>query len=247
MSRSRIHSGAAERHTAVRHSVAAPRPRLALRGARAEAHSGVPPHCAVTVRVLDRVYFSVGAGDCVVVQHRDPGGVRVLLAALAGVFRQPSITVRGTRIVRAGVRVRRTSIRADLVPTLVAAWRARRVPATGAVTPTVHLLRASRREDSDVEDHHAWSAWAAAQRAAGGALVIVADADDPGIAGVASPTPIEVHERSPHYAATLNDHARTTGVVRACRLRHGRIAAATALDGSRDYCWLSEAPDVLGP
>lgn len=231
-------------------SPAVPRPLLALRGASAEWRVGVTPHCAATVRLLDRVSFAVAAGECVVVQHRDPAGVRVLLAALAGELHQPTATVRGTRIVRAGVRVRRTSIRTDLVATLVAAWQA---PATAhrSAAPAVHLLRASRRATGSEHDHAEWFAWAAAQRASGGALVIVADLDSdtgpPGRPVTVPRTPSGVHESSRAYAHPGYDEARTAGAVRACRWRFGRLADATDREPVLDYCWPSEAPVVLGP
>ncbi|MBY0491550.1 MAG: hypothetical protein K2R93_17060 [Gemmatimonadaceae bacterium] len=236
------------------------RPLLALRGATAASQVGLPPHCAATVRVLDRVYFSVGAGDCVVVQHRDPARVRVLLAALAGHIPNATLRLHGTRTIRAGVRVRRTSIRADLVPTLIAAWRSRPFPHTSphrsshasSLAPVVHLLRASRGGSSAGADHRAWSAWAAAQRAVGGALVIVADGEAPGVPQSPATPPRaaptmhdgrEVHEPSPPYRPATDDEARTAGAVRACRFRHGRIAFAP----EAVYCWPSEAPVVLGP
>ena len=218
------------------------RPLLALRGATAESHAGLLPQCAATVRVLDRVYFSVGAGDCIVVQHRDPARVRVLLAALAGLVRPATVAMRGTRVVRAGVRVRRASIRADLVPTLLAAWRSRALPHATRHAPVVHLLRASRHRPSEPVDHQAWSAWAAAQRAAGGALVIVADTEAPGVPLPDVAPRWSVHEAAPAYVTALNDDARTAGAVRAYQFRHGRLAFAPA-----DYWRPSAAPVVLGP
>lgn len=236
-----------------RHTVAT-RPLLVLRDATAESRAGLAPHCAATVRLLDRVFFSVGAGECVLVQHRDPAGVRVLLAALAGTQPQLATALRGTRVVRPGVRVRRASIRADLVPTLMAAWQAPTSISAPQAVPTVHLLRASRRDASESHSHQAWSRWAAALHASGGALVIVADADDgmvPRRAPVPVPTvapsvPTEVHEPAHVYASDPNEKARPGLPVRAYRWRHGRVVAASARAVAEGY-WPSEAPEVLGP
>jgi hypothetical protein len=246
-----------------RQTSAPPRPLLALRGATAESRAGVVPRCAATVRVLDRVFFAVNAGDCVLVQHREPAQVRVLLAALAGRMPGGAITFRGTRTVRAGVRIRRASIRAELVPTLLAAWRSRSAPRTVCASgsaPVVHLLRASRGGGTTSLDHQAWSSWAAAQRAAGGALVIVADVHDldagPTFVGGATTPPRgasaiapEVHEPRPagRYARATNNEARTAGAVRACRFRHGRIEDVSAPSRRWSYSCPSEAPVVLGP
>jgi hypothetical protein len=253
-----------------RSTVAPAAPLLSLEGVTAEWHVGRWPHCVATVRLLDDVHFTVRPGECVLVHHDDPAGARVLLAALAGhpaLLREPlrpaprrqlRDPLSGWRVAHTALRVRRSSIRADLVAPLLAAWRdaplaPNGIAASGHRTPVLHLLRASRAGQRCATDHDAWRAWACAQREAGGALIIVSD-EGPGdaIAGPvhrAPPAPgasarDEVHEPPPHYQSR-DDASRTTSdaLVRACALRHGRLDVVRA--ASDQYCWPSDAPLVV--
>lgn len=213
---------------------------LALIGATAEWRVGQAPTCLATVRLLDHVDFAVHYGECVVVHHDDPAGVRVLLAALAGHPRLVNGGAwRGARDALDAVRIRRSSIRADLVAPIVGGWRVADPRAWRiGERPTVHLLRASRTlcaapcaahgeraQPTGGADavHDAWRQWAADQRRRGGAIVIVADtrsdnsigrrAGQPRVAG-----PERVRERTAAYGTPM-------AAVRECLLRNGRLVS----------------------
>jgi hypothetical protein len=250
---------------------------LALVGATAEWQVGIAPSCLATVRLLHEVDFTVRAGECVLVHHDEPAGVRVLMAALSG---HPRVitggVLRGSRVVTPGVRVRRGSIRRDLVAPIVAGWRAARaavdarVPRSAPPPHIVHLLRASRgayptpgnaasRPASPVVaarspgDDDAWRAWAFAQVRCGGALVIVADTRGDGIMGPQArqspgPGPTAAHHGVHEMPPPYASHSRD---VRECLLRNGRLLARASTvpqEGAIDQgCRPSEAPLVVGP
>lgn len=221
------------------------RPLLALRDASVEWQVGLSSRCAATVRVLDRVYFAVAPRECILVHHNDPAGVSVLLAALAGDLRHrpPSSggAVRGTHIARAGVRIRRTSIRADLIATVTRAWESGRPhDAIAGGTPTVHLLRASRRSVSALDEHAAWARWACSERDRGGAVVIVTDQelDLPQFELPQFELPrgarlSHVHEALPVYRGVVGGSADTECPTQAWRLRHGRLVPAIRFRGTQ--------------
>ncbi|WP_043581057.1 hypothetical protein [Gemmatimonas phototrophica] len=157
-------------------------PLLALVDVTAEWHAGMPPMCSASVRLLDRVHFTVHRGDCVVVHHDDPAGARVLLAALAG---SPALTVsqrwRGERRVAPQVRIRRCSITANALPHVLEGWRelhsdavSRRALPSDEPEPVVHLLRASRLGAVSAQEARQWRAWARRLRLSQGAVVAVA-------------------------------------------------------------------------
>jgi hypothetical protein len=221
-------------------SAASPAAILALIGATAEWRVGQAPTCLATVRLLDHVDFAVHVGECVVVHHDDPAGVRVLLAALSGHPRLVNGGAwRGARDALDAVRIRRSSIRADLVAPIVGGWRVA-VPRTGWIgqRPTVHLLRASRSAGAASTaapgapgqpdryagaDHRTWREWAADQRRCGGAIVIVADTRGEDAAGRHAGPPRGTHpesvwERPASYLAPSDD-------VRECLLRNGRLVS----------------------
>ncbi len=154
---------------------------LALVNATAEWHAGLPGACSASVRLLDRVHFTVHRGDCVVVHHDDPASARVLLAALGGdggqVLRRQ---LHGYRHCASGVRIRRCSIPTGAVAALQSGWTQR--PSDGAIhadgplatQSVVHLMRASRYVAITRHERTQWIGWAHHVRATGGALVIVA-------------------------------------------------------------------------
>lgn len=245
-------------------SAAAPAALLALIGATAEWRAGQAPTCLASVRLLDHVDFAVHGGECVVVHHDDPAGVRVLLAALSGHPRLVNgLAWRGARDALDAVRIRRSSIRADLVAPIVGGWRVA-VPRSWRIgeRPTVHLLRASRTgaastaapgaqgepEGCAEAGHRAWREWAADQRRRGGAIVIVADTRGEDTVGrhpglPRGTHPERVRERPVSYLAPSDD-------VRECLLRHGRLVSLESTVPQRaadDYRWPSEAPLVVGP
>lgn len=223
-------------------------PLLSLIGATAEWSVGHNPHCVATVRWLDGVHLEVRAGECVLVHHHDPAGVRILLAALAG---HPAVHarpwMRGARVLSRGVRVRRGSIRTDVIAPIVAAWQSARSPRVGSSdrAPVVYLLRASRAPAVVPADHRQWAAWAAAQRNAHGALVVVAD-ERPGaqakaVQRAAPSLPDGVHEPQPVYREASRESAR----IRQWAWRHGRLAVVDAANTESQYCWPSAAPVVV--
>lgn len=205
-------------------------PLLALVNATAEWHAGLPGACSASVRLLDRVHFTVYRGDCVVVHHDDPASARVLLAALGGHDGQSlRRLLHGHRHCAPGVRIRRCSIPTDAVAALQSGWTHRggngsfHSDAPLAAEPVVHLLRASRRAAITGHARTQWSGWAHRVRATGGALVIVA----PGTqhpAGVATTGP-RVDTTS---GATLREqvgtrYAAATARTHALWLQHGRL------------------------
>ncbi len=207
------------------------RPLLALRDASVEWQVGLSSRCAATVRVLDRVYFAVAPSECILVHHNDPASVSVLLAALAGDLRHRAPAsrgaIRGTHIARAGVRIRRTSIRVDLIATLMRAWETGRPrEILTMVTPTVHLLRASRHAVSTPEDHAAWTQWARSERARGGAIVIVTDQELELPSELQGARQSLVHESVPVYRGAVDSSADSESAIQAWRLRHGRLVPA---------------------
>jgi hypothetical protein len=226
-----------------------PHPLLALQDVTAEWQAGlapaVHPSCHVMVRLLDRVELCVSPGDCVFVYHADPAGARVLLAALEG---EPRLTQtrwwRGVRHAAPGVRLRRASIRAELADDIRAGWLEAPAPmhaaqdrstsmstampmATSMVTPTVHLLRASRGGPPSSRERRAWRQWAAATRQSGGAVVVLAPTDghaplwrppSGGDASLELARVARIREHVPDEQA----HDPPSG-LRALRLHHGRV------------------------
>lgn len=206
-----------------------PPPLLALVGASAEWHAGVPPACAASVRLLDRVHFTVHRGDCLVVHHNDPAGARVFLAALAGssaLVSAPGWV--GERRCAGHLRVRRCAVRVEVVASVLHGWQATptrepvEVEASNA-SPVVHLLRASRDGGLTRPDGDAWRRWAERERARGGAVVIVARAGD--VAAELARRPrrsarvSEPHQTDPDVD-TWSEHR-----VREIALRHGQLCA----------------------
>lgn len=221
-------------------------PLLALQDVTAEWQAGlapaVHPSCHVMVRLLDRVDLRVSPGNCVFVYHSDPAGARVLLAALEG---EPRLTQtrwwRGVRHAAPGVRLRRTSIRAVLADEIRAGWLQAPAPldsaggratvahtATPTVTPTVHLLRASRSGAASSSERRAWRQWAESTRRDGGAVVVLAPANGGGVPLCAPPTDGDA-SMEPARVARIREPApdmipqnRDSG-LRALRLHHGRV------------------------
>jgi len=208
------------------------RPLLALVNATAEWHAGVPSVCSASVRLLDRVHFTVYRGDCVVVHHDDPASAQVLLAALGG--HQAFSVGRhllGERRCAPGVRIRRCSIPIGALAALhesaadIAAESAtdggrssgRR---NGAGDSVVHLLRASRQLPLSAAEQRQWRSWGYRVLANGGAMVVVARPErDAACALPAGPLAFggteALRERAaPPYHASL---------TRALWLRHGRL------------------------
>lgn len=225
-------------------------PLLALVGATAEWHAGTPPTCSVSVRLLDRVHFTVHRGDCVVVHHDDPAGARVLLAALAGSDALvPGRRLFGERRCAPSVRIRRCSISADALAAILDGWRDlhRHVSGTDD-TPfedpggAVHLLRASRATCLTERERRQWRTWARRVRDSGGAVVAVAR---PEPVSAAAPTssarvqelmPHRVRERAAHththtntpnaqetQKAPTQELALSASTPRGVWLRHGRL------------------------
>lgn len=218
-------------------------PLLALVGASIEWEAGTPPSCSARMRLLDRVHFTVHRGDCVIVHHDDPAAARVLLAALAG---HPALTfgriLFGERRCAPRVRIRRSSIRTDVIAPILEGWRdadheregerehtAWRMPFLEAPQPVVHLLRASREGPVHNVDARQWRSWAARERQAGGAVVIVARPEHALTPVDGSPRGLTVHakpHRSDGKSAAL---ARERGVpyesrsLRTVQLRHGQL------------------------
>lgn len=208
---------------------------LALVGATAELHAGLPPLCSVSIRLLDRVHFTVHRGDCVLVHHNDPAGAIVLLAALAG---HPALaagrTLQGQRFSAPNVWVRRSSIRAGAIAAILDGWRDLKPSAVAQRTvpgddthAAVHLLRASREGHVTHEEARQWQSWARRERAHGGAVVLVAKPT--GVTTEQARPPQVVAERhqwpSHHADITVSadrDTARST-MVREFVLRHGQL------------------------
>jgi hypothetical protein len=114
--------------------------------------------------------------------------VQVLLAALAGhpAALNPAQWT-GERQAVHGLRVRRAAVRADVIPAILAGWRdaakegsehvsrTRVVAEPGVqVSPTLHLLRASREGELSSFECHQWERWARSQARHGNAVVLVA-------------------------------------------------------------------------
>jgi len=217
-------------------------PLLALVNATAEWQAGLPGLCSASVRLLDRVHFTVYRGDCVVVHHDDPASARVLLAALDG-HHAGAVSRRwqGQRICAPGVRIRRCSIPAAAVSALQTGWQ-HHVAAEAAEFGTrrgtesvVHLLRASRHTGLSLHERAQWHGWAQRVRARGGALVIVAPGTRLPVPARAAPSPPappftapprleagagdRLRERPGDAYATAETNART----QALWLHHGRL------------------------
>jgi hypothetical protein len=207
-------------------------PLLALVDASAEVQAGIPPHCSASVRLLDRVHFTVHGGDCVVVHHEDPAGARVLLAALAG---SPALVPgrmwRGRRHCAPHVRVRRAAIRAASLDALLEGWRdldagrnaTRALPfeqeVLGDHPPAVHLLRASRAGRATESELRQWRTWARRERASGGAVVIVARPSESPLPSL--PTRPQLVAEQPLPAGSAESYL--TPSLREVLLRHGRL------------------------
>lgn len=218
-------------------------PLLALVGATAEWEAGTPPSCSARVRLLDRVHFTVHGGDCVIVHHDDPAGARVLLAALAG---HPALTfgriLFGERRCAPRVRIRRSSIRTDVIAPMLEGWRdaepewggvrdraALRMPCLDDPQPVVHLLRASREGPVHNVDARQWRSWAARERQAGGAVVIVARPEHAQAPIGGSPGSLTVHAKPQGSDGKSAALTRERGVpyesrsLRTVQLRHGQL------------------------
>ncbi|MBL0938241.1 MAG: hypothetical protein IBJ03_05075 [Gemmatimonadaceae bacterium] len=217
-----------------------PEPLLALREVTAEWRAGMPPACSIAARMLDRVHLVVCRGDCVVVRHEDPAAARVLLAALEGGVpwhRLPGWN--GTRTQAAGVRVRRASIRAAVIPAVLEGWRDLEVRSleiagqtgpgqVGPVvhrSPVVHLLRGSREGAVPRHELQAWRRWARSRREAGGALVIVAPTPDGRRPASTTSGPEPVSWAAEHRGRLHERPERATPAtnVRTLWLHHGRV------------------------
>ncbi|WP_306518884.1 hypothetical protein [Gemmatimonas sp.] len=210
-------------------------PLLALVNATAEWHAGLPGACSASVRLLDRVHFTVYRGDCVVVHHDDPASARVLLAALGGRDVPPMRRLlHAHRHSAPGVRIRRCSIPVDAVEALQSGWT--RHAADGARAPdvafpsepVVHLLRASRHTVITRHERTQWAGWAHRVRATGGALVIVAAGTGRRVAaGAPAPRPESTGAgmlREPALATYPTADARSR--IHALWLHHGRLGNA---------------------
>lgn len=211
-------------------------PLLALVNATAEWHAGVPSVCSASVRLLDRVHFTVYRGDCVVVHHDDPASAQVLLAALGGHRASPiGRHLLGERRCAPGVRIRRCSIPVGALAALhESATDIATEVATGRVTdggrssewrhgvgdPVVHLLRASRQLSLTAAEQRQWRSWGRRVLADGGAMVVVArpegeEARAPAAGPLALGGAEALRERAaPPYHAS---------VTRALWLHHGRL------------------------
>jgi len=188
------------------------------------------------VRLLDRVDLCVSPGDCVFVYHSDPAGARVLLAALEG---EPRLVEtrwwHGVRHAAPGVRLRRASIRAALADDIREGWREVVGPSlhdvrSAGLTPTVHLLRASRSGTASSTERRAWRQWATAARQAGGAVVVLAAADgEPSMRRVASPAISGAMAAESSQASRIRESLPPSAMhdpeagLRALRLHHGRV------------------------
>jgi hypothetical protein len=209
-------------------------PLITLTNATAEWHAGAAPSCLLSARLLDQVALQVGRGDCVVVRHADAYAARVLLAALGGSPRLLSARAwMGVRVAAPGLRVRRAAVATAALPALLQGWQQATVvssteadghPATPhgtparIETPVVHLLRASRSGTLPHAHAREWQRWAAAQRARGGALVIVAATE-----GVpTAPVRAEHSGRHQTYERGTPYHPDASA-VRELLLRHGRL------------------------
>lgn len=220
-------------------------PLLALVGASAEWEAGTPPSCSARVRLLDRVHFTVHRGDCVIVHHDDPAAARVLLAALAGHPALPLGRVLfGERRCAPRVRIRRSSIRTDVIAPMLEGWRDAELgdaSARGATPmmsrlsgfdepqPVVHLLRASREGPVHRVDARQWRQWAARERAAGGAVVIVARPDHALVSTGTAPRALTVHapngETEPAPAAYTRERGEPYAAAwpHTMQLRYGQL------------------------
>ena len=201
--------------------------------ATAEWHAGLPGACSASVRLLDRIHFTVYRGDCVVVHHDDPASARVLLAALGGHEAQSvRRLLHGHRHCAPGVRIRRCSIPTDAVTALQSGWTQR--PAGDGCHPerpvaaesVVHLMRASRHAAITRHERTQWTAWAHRVRTTGGALVIVAPGTLRPAAAVAPLPRPECSGRTTLREPALTAYAPIDGPVRsqACWLHHGRLS-----------------------
>ncbi len=216
-------------------------PLLALVGASVEWEAGTPPTCSARMRLLDRVHFTVHRGDCVIVHHDDPAGARVLLAALAG---HPALTfgriLFGERRCAPRVRIRRSSVRTDVIAPMLEGWRdadhererehaALRRPCLHDSQPVVHLLRASREGPVHNVDARQWRSWAARERQAGGAVVIVARPEHALAPVGGSLRGLTVHAKPQRSDGKRAARMRERGApyesvsLRTMQLRHGRL------------------------
>ena len=207
-------------------------PLLALVNATAEWQAGLPGLCSASVRLLDRVHFTVYRGDCVVVHHDDPASARVLLAALDGHHAGAvSRRLQGQRFCAPGVRIRRCSIPAAAVSALQTGWQ-HHVAAEASESDTrpgtesvVHLLRASRHTDVSMLERAQWHGWAQRVRLRGGALVIVAPGTPRPVKARAAPPRLDpgagdrLRERAGDAYAAVESHAWP----HALWLHHGRL------------------------
>lgn len=209
-------------------------PLIALVGATAEWQAGTPPSCSASIRLLDRVHFTVHRGDCVVVHHDDPAGAQVLLAALAG---NPALTVshrlRGERQIAPRVRIRRCSISAAALPHILEGWRDVRGNTVHGralhpdeADPVVHLLRASRSGPVSGREIRQWRAWAHRLRMRQGAVVAVARphpvrTEPSPRAGTTPVVPLQLRETEGAAYGKRDTHRATRGVW----LRFGQLFA----------------------
>lgn len=165
---------------------------LSLSSASVEMRAGLPPHCHAAVRLLDDVSLSVAPGDCVLVRHHDPAGARVFLSVLAGMPIHAALpSFSGERQERTGLRIRRTSVRAGVLPWVISGW-GRRVGASeiglvksddseapravaerASPAPVVHLLRVSRIGSVNPLDGWQWKQWASREYAQDNAVVLL--------------------------------------------------------------------------
>lgn len=174
---------------------------LALQEATVVREAGIPPSCRISVRLIDRVDLQIRSGDCLVVRHDTPATAEILVGLLA----QPrshssSLVIHGVRRAAPALRVRRASIPAGVVSSLVDGWGAEAPPSISTTAsplqrPVLHVLRATRPMASVAsggrDQLEAWRAWGASRRAEGGAVVVVVDTttDDHGAAApIRAPT-----------------------------------------------------------
>lgn len=224
-------------------------PLLALVNATVEWRAGLEPRCSTHVRLLDRVHVAVHRGECVVVQHDDPAGAQVLLAALGGSRAlMPGRRLRGARYCAPGVRIRRCSVSLEAADALQEGWAAspRRESAVRGVGddleagrlgaspgPVVHLVRASRCLSLASAERRAWVRWAESRQRAGGALVLVVRPTPPITAALPSGPP-----DGPRSVLHENAAPAYTGAVQADAASVGQMAVTGAASDGRRTLWL---------
>jgi hypothetical protein len=137
---------------------------LSVARASAEVTAGIPGRCAVSVRVLDDITLRIHAGELLLVQAEEPLGQAMLLTALAGRAHSPRHRyIRAVRDAVPELRIRRAALHHEAVHEIVRGWQEASVgadlAATGVVSRTVYLLRASRTGGYTPRDAAEWRQW----------------------------------------------------------------------------------------